>query len=237
MSDAPLPTPLAIATWNVHRCVGRDGREDPERVAGVIGELGARVVALQEVDAGAQGGGDQLPELARATGLEPISGPTLRNESGEYGNALLTALPVEEVRRFDLSVAGYEPRGALDVTLASPDGPLRVLVTHLGLARRERGEQVTRLLDELRTHDDVPTVLMGDLNEWWPRANALRRLRARFGAAPAPATFPARRPVLALDRIWAAPPHLLGEVRVHATPAARVASDHLPLRAELLADP
>jgi endonuclease/exonuclease/phosphatase family metal-dependent hydrolase len=223
-------TRLVVGTWNIHRCVGRDGREDPDRVACVIGQLDTCAIALQEVDGGAQGGGDQLPMLAEATGLEPIEGPTLRNDRGAYGNALLTSLPIRDVRRLDLSVAGYEPRGALDVTLEACSGRLRVVATHLGLARSERRIQVTRLLTALEGHDGSPLLLLGDLNEWAPRTGTLRLLRTRFERLPARATFPSRRPVLALDRIGASPATLLQAIEVHRSAEARVASDHLPLR-------
>ena len=77
------------------------------------------------------------------------------------------------------------------------------------------------------------TVLLGDLNEWFLWGRPLRWLHARFGHAPAPPSFPARRPLLALDRIWVEPRPILRELRAHASPLARVASDHVPLRAVL----
>ena len=78
-----------------------------------------------------------------------------------------------------------------------------------------------------------PVVLMGDLNEWYLWGRPLNWLRQHFGRTPAPATFPARWPVFALDRIWVEPRALMREARVHASAAARAASDHLPLRATL----
>jgi len=78
-----------------------------------------------------------------------------------------------------------------------------------------------------------PVVLMGDLNEWFLWGRPLRWLRAHFGRAPAPATFPARRPVLALDRIWVEPRRLRTGLAVHSTTLARSASDHLPVRMTL----
>jgi endonuclease/exonuclease/phosphatase family metal-dependent hydrolase len=227
---------LGVATYNVHRCVGRDRRADPDRIAAVIRELESDVVALQEVAGRARDDGapDQFAHLADATGLRALAGPTLRDERGDYGNALLTALPVLATRALDLSVPGREPRGALDVTLQTEEGALRVLATHLGLGRRERRQQIHRLLEQIERASELPLVLLGDMNEWLPAARSLRWLHARLGRAPGPPTFPARRPALALDRIWVSPGLRLRSLRVHASPLARVASDHLPVRAELV---
>jgi len=79
----------------------------------------------------------------------------------------------------------------------------------------------------------VPTILLGDLNEWFLWGRPLRWLHRHFEQTPAPATFPAGFPVLALDRIWVRPRHLLRRLTVHASPLARQASDHLPVVAQL----
>jgi endonuclease/exonuclease/phosphatase family metal-dependent hydrolase len=80
-------------------------------------------------------------------------------------------------------------------------------------------------------------VLLGDFNHWWWRDRLLAAVERRIGATPAPPTFPSRRPVFALDRVWMAPRSALVSVAVVATPLARLASDHLPLRAEIVLDP
>ncbi len=76
-------------------------------------------------------------------------------------------------------------------------------------------------------------VLMGDLNEWFLWGRPLRHLHRHFDPTRAIATFPAGRPVFALDRVWTHPGSMLEDLRAHATPLARVASDHLPLVATL----
>jgi len=103
----------------VHRCIGPDGREDVDRVAQVIGELDPDVVALQEVDAGGCGKSrtDQFQLLGQATGMEAIAGITMTTQTGHYGNAVLTRLPVLAVDRINLSVPTRQPRGALDLRL------------------------------------------------------------------------------------------------------------------------
>jgi len=220
---------LKVATYNVHRCVGRDGRKDVARVLDVLRELDADVVALQELEWRPAAALDLLADFARELGYAGIAGPTLLEGTGHYGNAVLTRLPAHGVRRVDLSVPGREPRGALDLVLDAPHSALRVIATHLGLLPAERRLQVRRILGLLAPVRPEPVVLMGDLNEWFLWHRPLRWLRAHFGRVPAPATFPARLPLLALDRIWVEPRRLRAGLAVHATPLARRASDHLPL--------
>jgi len=221
---------LAVATYNVHRCVGRDGRYDPARTCSVIRELDADVVALQELEWQPEAALHLLDEFAQRTGYTPVAGPTLFRADGHYGNAVLTRLAVRRINRLDLTVPGREARGAIDVALETAVGAMRVLATHLGLRAGERRAQTQRLLAELEKRS-MPAVLMGDLNEWFLWGRPLRRLRAHFGKTPAPATFPARWPVLALDRIWVEPARMLRDVRAHRSALAQAASDHLPLRA------
>ncbi len=223
---------LRIATYNVHRGVGTDRRYRPERVAVVIRELNADILGLQEVTWSHvdDGGPMQFDYFAAATGLTVIVGPNIREHRGHYGNVLLTRLPALAVRRVDLSVSGYEPRGALDVDLDGGPTPLRVIVTHLGLRRRERHRQVRMLralIDDGRGH---PTILLGDFNEWLPRSS-LRPIVAACGRTAAPRTYPSWRPMFALDRIWMRPGAALSAIDAHTTPTARLASDHLPVAA------
>jgi len=218
---------IVVATYNVHRCIGMDGRHDAGRIRAVLREINADVVALQEIEWRAQDALHTLNQLSRDAGYDTIAGPTLLRGDGHYGNALLTRLAPRQVSRADLSVPGREARGAIDAVLETGCGPLRILATHLGLRAGERRAQMSRLLGSL--DGTVPTVLMGDLNEWFLWGRPLRWLRAHFGTAPAPATFPSRRPIFALDRIWVEPRGMLREIQVHRSALARVASDHLPL--------
>jgi len=227
---------VRLVSWNVHECVGGDGRRDPARVVDVLEELGGDVLALQEIHAGAAGGlEDQADYLAARTGLEPVYGPTLERRGGRYGNLLLSRQPILGIEKHDLSVPGREPRGALDVALAGPERVrLRIVSTHLGLSARERRWQTLRILELLsRDVEGGPLVLAGDFNAWWPWSGTLRTLRRHFGRSAAPATFPARFPVLALDRILTRPSDLVVERRVHRSALARAASDHLPLVADI----
>jgi endonuclease/exonuclease/phosphatase family metal-dependent hydrolase len=225
-----------VASYNIHGCVGRDRRLAPERIAAVIRELDADVVALQEVDAQHHVDGylDQWVFLAETLGYHCVPGISLRTHRRDYGNAVLVRTPPASVRLHDLSVAGREPRGAIDLDIELDGSPLRIIATHLGLGAVERRAQIDHLLGVLAEEPDRrATILLGDLNEWFPASRNLRRLGARFHVGPAPASFPARHPVLALDRILAAGNAQVAAPAAHRSPLARIASDHLPVRATL----
>ena len=225
---------ITVASYNIHIALGRDGRLAPERIASVVQELKADVIALQEVQFVTKRF-DMPAYLRKATGYQVLAGPTIVDPvRGDYGNALLTCRRVKSFCRIDLSVDRREPRGALDVTLDCGEHSLRVVATHLGLRPAERREQVTKLLSMLEGESAaLPTILLGDLNEWFLWGRPLRWLHRHFEQTPAPATFPAGFPVFALDRIWVKPRHLLRRLFVHASPLARLASDHLPVVAQL----
>ncbi len=220
---------MRFVSYNIHGGIGSDRHFVPRRIAAVIAELDADVIALQEVESRATGF-DMLGYLQRATGLEAIAGPNLvRANGGDYGNGLLTRFRARQISRIDLSVDGREPRGALDVELTCHSGLFRVIATHLGLRPAERRWQVWQLLKAFESERVMPTVLMGDLNEWFLWGRTLGWLHKYFQRTPAPSTFPARFPCLALDRVWVKPRALLKRVAAHRTPLARIASDHLPV--------
>lgn len=232
---------LSIATYNVHGCVGTDGVHHPARVARVIASLGASIVGLQEIDSRPEDGApiSDLDIVASGVGLQAVPGAVRSRASGPYGNALLSAWPVRAVRRIDLCVAGREPRGALDVDVDVEGQLLRVVVTHFGLAPHERRWQTRQLLKILAAEpqDAAVTVLLGDLNEWLALGRPLRWLHRNFGRSPSLATFPSRLPLLALDRVWTQPRQsLVGMKRIWSR-QTRVASDHVPLVAQIQMPP
>ena len=222
---------LTLATYNIRGCIGTDGRFEPERTVHVLKELNADVVALQEVEHHDLGGHDLLDYLAVETSLTAISGPTLLRETRDYGNAILTKLPILAVNRVDLTLPGHEARGALDVTLEGNGRSVQVVATHLGVKPWERRQQVRRLLRLFEIGPANIYVLMGDLNEWFLWGRPLRWLHAHFKHTPHRATFPARWPFMALDRLWVHPRRRLAGMEVHDSTLARLASDHLPLKA------
>jgi len=224
---------ITLVSYNIHACIGGDARFDPDRVVAVLQELNADLVALQEVEHCDVGGDDLLAYLAKKTGRAAIAGQTFLRGGRPYGNGLLTRLPIVAESRFDLSIVGFEPRGAIDVVVDCHGQTMRLIVTHLGLKVRERQYQTSQLLSLLESSTADISALVGDLNEWFPWGSNLRRLRARFGPTPSYATYPARWPLFALDRIWISPASRLAALQVHASTLTRVASDHLPLKATI----
>jgi len=227
---------LTIASYNVHKCVGVDKRFDPWRVADVIAETGADILALQEADRrlGRRVGLLDMAAIERRTGLRLVPLSITPGGHGWHGNALLVRVgQLAGVRR--LTLPGGEPRGAVMVDLDLPEGRLRLVAAHLGLLKRHRERQASAILAALAEDAEVPTVMLGDLNEWRPgQRSSLGVLERSFGPAePTPPTFPSRLPVLSLDRMLSNRPGLIGAAEAHDTPLARLASDHLPLRARL----
>lgn len=222
------PWPLTIATYNIHAAVGSDGRFSPARVARVLREINADIIALQEVPLGGSHWPNVLSALQQAVRLVAVDAYTFSIGGRRFGNAILSRYPILATRRIDISFGSREPRAALDADIYCHGHALRVIATHLGLRAVERRAQIGKLLQTFDT-GEMPVILLGDVNEWFVWGRTLRRLISHFQSVPAPATFPARWPVFALDRIWIRPRHRLVHVQAHASRLARVASDHLPL--------
>ncbi len=233
MSGAPAVHRIAVGSYNIHSCVGLDRRRSPARIGNVLAALGCDIYALQEVHNDPERDGTrQLDYLAERLEMTAVPGLRIIRGRAEYGNAILTRFPVVRVVRHDLSLPRFEPRGALDVELDAGDGRLRVIATHLGLSRRERRVQWQRLLEAVRTAPpELPVVLVGDMNEWYPRSVMLQDAHRILGEALAPAEFPSFAPFLSLTRIWVRPARAIVSIDVLTRGAARIASDHLPVRA------
>jgi endonuclease/exonuclease/phosphatase family metal-dependent hydrolase len=228
---------LDLATYNIHRCIGSDGRYDPARIREVLQHIDADVIALQEVEV-LHEDPEILDFLCAGSDWRPVQGITLSRASGSYGNAVLSRCPIEGVERQDLSFGDREPRGALHVRIRQQDRSIAVVATHFGLRPVERRAQAKALAGAMERNGAAPgapavTVLMGDFNEWFLWGHALRLLRRQLARGPSPATYPARFPLFSLDRIWATRGAKLMSVKAMRTPLTRVASDHLPLVARL----
>jgi len=224
---------LRVASYNIHKAVGTDRKRDPARISAVIAEIGADVLALQEVDMrfGNRAGLLDLEALARDTGLIAVPVERVRDAHGFHGNLLLVrGGTAQEVHH--LALPGLEPRGALITDVVIGGQPLRVVSAHLGLLARSRRVQARAILDKLGTLDVRPLLLMGDLNEWrYGPGASLQALASVFTSQSKLRSFPARYPILALDRIMTNAQAELHDLAVHDTPLARRASDHLPVKA------
>jgi endonuclease/exonuclease/phosphatase family metal-dependent hydrolase len=235
MSATAVRRTLRIASYNVHSCIGTDRRHDPERIARVVTELDADVVALQEFRYPA----DVALETRTPTVLTSLErydfalGPTRARDADSFGNVLLSRHPIRDLFRVDLSRRRREPRGALAVTIDVGSCDLHVIATHLGLRFSERRFQVRQLIDHIAARDPAFLVVLGDFNDWLPGRSVAHVLDARLGAAVRPRTFPSWCPMLPLDRIWVRPPDALVGMEAHRSPLARRASDHLPVVATI----
>ncbi|HET9368913.1 MAG TPA: endonuclease/exonuclease/phosphatase family protein [Vicinamibacterales bacterium] len=232
-------SPIRFATYNVHGCVGTDGRHDPARVSGVIAELDADVVALQEFTYPGDVAVDTRTPVVFTTldAYEYALGPTREHFAQWFGNALLTRHPIVDIQRIDLSMERREPRGALAATVDVGGVHVHVLAAHLGLKISERRFQVRQILGYLESVSHSIVVVLGDFNDWLPGRSVVHVLDQRLGRPPRPRSFPGACPIIPLDRIWVQPRHMLRRIAAHATPAARRASDHLPVVADIGANP
>lgn len=93
---------MTVVSYNIHRAVGTDRRYRPDRIAAVLAELDADIVALQEVESGSSND-HTLEYLAGHTGMHVVSGFTRVRGSADYGNALLTRFAPEAVNQIDLT--------------------------------------------------------------------------------------------------------------------------------------
>ncbi|PPD22278.1 MAG: oxidoreductase [Methylomonas sp.] len=239
---------LRVMTYNVHSCIGTDGRISPERIARIIARHQPDVVALQELDMGRvrSGGVDQAHRIAQLLEMEFHFHPALKVEEERYGNAILTPLPLRVVKAGPLpGLKGQpwlEPRGAIWVAVEMDGVEFQIINTHLGLLPRERLVQTQALLGEdWLAHPDcrAPVILCGDFNAL-PRSAVCRRLRDHLNDAQTRiehqrprATFFGRFPTARIDHVFVDSGLEVLDVEVPNDELARLASDHLPLIVEL----
>ena len=232
MSDSSL-TSLTVATYNIHRCIGVDGNVEPERIADILEQIDADIIALQEVVSLGDEREGMLGELAKRTALKPIPGLTMLEGNGHYGNALLCSIQPQEVVRIDISVPDREPRGILKVRFVWEGKELVVFSTHLGLKYFERRYQVKELIRQVDKESEHCCLILGDFNEWNRWGRNIRLLDREWGKTAALPTFPAGYPLVPLDRIWINTNGIIETIYVLKNNRARIASDHLPLVAKI----
>ena len=242
--EGGAPGGLACATWNIHRTRGADGRTDPARVlAAILGTpaLGqADILALQEAEEECppHAGFPALADLPAQTGLCPVHDKASRwgeASQGFLGTILYLRPPLVAAHVAVLDLPGVCARGAVVAEVLGAPRPFRVVATHLSLSQALRIVQMRTIAQHLARRPAMATVLIGDLNEWrpWGGLALLPRIAGRRLTGPAVATFPARLPLLPLDRILCDVRGAVTGARAIATPAVRAASDHLPLAAAL----
>jgi endonuclease/exonuclease/phosphatase family metal-dependent hydrolase len=225
---------VRIASYNLHEYVGTDGRRSPERILQVLRSLDADLVLLQEIRNSNDGDENSavIDWFSSQLGMHAFLGATLLRQDAPYGNACLSRRRPEMWRRHDLSVPGREPRGLLELQFGDEMGKLRVLATHLGLRHHERRLQYQRVSELLNSRSAPTTVLGGDFNDLHlPRQ--FRRTAPPGVSMARPPSFPSRLPVLSLDRLHVWPRERLRKLAVARNQLSRVASDHLPVAAQI----
>lgn len=223
---------MKICTYNIHRAVGTEKDPNPQRILSVLKEIDADIIALQEVSFASEANFDLLTLLASELKAEFIEGPTLDEERGRYGNAVITKIPIKSIEKIDISIENREPRGALSLLFDHREKTYQFIATHLGLRAFERRLQIKQLLKNFKSDAEVK-ILAGDLNEWFRWGRPLKLLRKEFGPVSHHVTFPAHRPWFALDRICVSPTEELTNLWIHKSKLAKISSDHLPLVATL----
>jgi endonuclease/exonuclease/phosphatase family metal-dependent hydrolase len=234
---------IRVATYNIHKCRGLDGRVRPGRILDVLREVNADVIALQEVvrveaDRPEK---DQVNFMAAELGMNFQFGENRQFRGGTYGNALLSRYPLGAACNYDISANGREPRGCLRVDMNLPGGAiLHVFNIHMGTAFLERREQARKLVSpNILHHAELsgPRIVLGDFNEW-TRGLTTRLLRQHFIAPnlrdhmKRSRTYPGPLPFLHLDHIYFDPTFHLNHLTLHKTRLSLMASDHLPLVAD-----
>jgi endonuclease/exonuclease/phosphatase family metal-dependent hydrolase len=248
---------ITLASYNMHKAVGLDGRRDPHRVLEVLKEIDADIVALQEADKRVGGRASTVPHaLIDSHGLyKPVhlgvrhkrmfdkarkhADRLLKLDTrniGWHGNAILVKHHVGVLDCAAIELPTLEPRGAVIAELLINEKPLRIVGMHLDLSGLWRKRQMRAILEAIqRRRLKMPTVLMGDTNEWRSEAGCLSNLGGEFQIAPTGPSFHSRHPVAQLDRIIVHKDLCIEAAGVHMSPAARRASDHLPIWARVSA--
>lgn len=231
MSHAPS-RPITVASYNIRKCIGTDRVRRPDRILSVLAEIDADIVCLQEADrrVGARLSAIPFELIAQATPYRAVPYEIRPGGMGWHGNAILVRRDIEIVAHRPLDLPTLEPRGAVMAELAIGQQRLRVVGMHLdlsGLWRRKQARAIIAHVEACATR--MPTVLMGDLNEWSLAGGCLREFTGHFGFAPTGPSFHARRPIARLDRIMATPDLAVLDAGTHHSALAKRASDHLPI--------
>jgi endonuclease/exonuclease/phosphatase family metal-dependent hydrolase len=227
---------IRLASYNIRKALGTDRRRRPERIIEVLNEIGADIVALQEADRrfGAKEAAIPPHLLDEHSDLKHVHFNARAGSIGWHGNALLVRKGVRVDHCAMLHLPSLEPRGAVLGEVGADGWTLRVVGMHLdlsGLWRRQQAHAILRQVEERKA--DMPTVLMGDLNEWSARSGCLRDFGAHHQFAETGRSFHAGNPIARLDRIMVSRHIRIRAAGVHKSKASRVASDHLPIWAEV----
>jgi endonuclease/exonuclease/phosphatase family metal-dependent hydrolase len=234
---------IRLVTYNIHKCRGLDRRVRPERIARVLRETKADIIALQEVLSveGRERERHQARFIAEELGMNYHIGENRRLDGGAYGNVVMSRLSLRAARNYDITWSGRERRGCLHVDVASDEGRLlHIFNVHLGTAFLERRHQARQLTSGGILHQPELSgarVVLGDFNEW-THGLASRLLAKHFESADIRhhlrrgRTYPGVLPLVHLDHVYYDQSLTLEHLTLHRSRTALIASDHLPLVAD-----
>ncbi|MBA3641167.1 MAG: endonuclease/exonuclease/phosphatase family protein [Acidobacteriota bacterium] len=229
---------LRIATYNIHRSRGMDRRTMPGRVAEVIREMNADIVALQEVIGAGPSGAGQAEEIGAALGMGWTMHTVRQLRGHNFGNVVLSRYPILHHGHYDLTWRACEERACQRVDVDINGEALHIYNVHLGTAVMERRYQAGRLAAFVHDHRiKGPKIILGDFNEWL-KGLATKTLSALFNSIDIAQhlkrrrTYPGFFPVLHLDHIYYEGDVTVRSMELVRTRRALMASDHLPLVAD-----
>ncbi len=237
-ADGPLE--LRMLSYNIHHAEDTTGKINLAKIATVIREAKADIVALQEVDRNVPRSGnvDQLAELMKALDMHGIFGRNIGLEGGEYGNAILSRWAIVHSENHRLpNVRDGEQRGLLEAYIGMPgDRQLRVFATHFDhRADEEERLQSAAFVNEQRlkvSSSELPyvTILAGDINAR-PESETLRVLLEKWqmGDHKLAPTIPSDGPRFKIDYIFAERQQPRIKVVAATVLNEPIASDHRPL--------
>jgi endonuclease/exonuclease/phosphatase family metal-dependent hydrolase len=206
----------------------------PERILAVLAELAPDLVVLQEADRRFGSRAAALPlDLMAGHGWTPVPFESRPASIGWHGNAILAGPRMTLHDRLRLEIPALEPRGAVLAEFEVAGAPVRVVGMHLDLSGLVRRRQAHAILDTIARRESMPTVLMGDMNEWRTSAGCIADFAADYHLVHTGPSFPATRPLARLDRIFLSDDMDAIDSGVHHSPLATNASDHLPVWVKL----
>ncbi len=227
---------VKVCSYNIRKSLGTDRKRNPDRIMKILAEVDADVIAVQEVDMrfGTRVSTLSPDQIIDQTDYMPVRFGIREQSLGWHGNAILVKKGIEVVDQQRIELPAFEPRGAILADIKVDGRVLRVVGMHLGLLGNWRRRQAEAIVSYLETIEGkVPTVFMGDLNQWAPDGGCLAQFAQHHNViAPGP-SFHARRPMLQLDRIITSRDIEVEATGVHRTALARTGSDHLPVWARL----
>jgi endonuclease/exonuclease/phosphatase family metal-dependent hydrolase len=227
---------IKVASYNIRKSVGLDWKRQPARILEVIGEIDADIIALQEVDRrfGRRESSLSVDHIGKATDYVPVRFGARPSSLGWHGNTILVRKEAKVLTHRQIQLPQLEPRGAVLADVEIKGIVVRVIGMHLGLVGLWRSRQARAVLEHLEQLErKLPTVIMGDLNQWTTEGGALAHFAETHNiVAPGP-SFHSSRPMLPLDRIITDLDFTVESAGVHSSDRARRASDHLPVWARL----